>query len=138
MVERQPAHRWGVAAQRVLLVSVMVGISTGLAAQYPAGPQVAKDGTAVLLQDYVSLPLSSRTAGSYPPPINFADQLGRVNFLRSEPANAPESTFRFFVNDLNRNLYILEKATRTFTPYINFDSLGRWCVSVPAVPERWV
>jgi len=71
----------------------------------------------------VSLPVSSRTSGSYPPPIDFADQLGRVNFLRSEPANAPESPVRFFVNDLNRNLYILEKATRTFTPYINFEEV---------------
>ncbi len=101
----------------------MVWSSTGLSAQYPFGPQVAKDGTAVLLQDYVSLPASSRTSGSYPPPIDFADQLGRVNFLRSEPADAPESPVRFFVNDLNRNLYILEKASRTFTPYINFEEV---------------
>ena len=63
MVERRPAHRWGVTAQRALLVSLMVWSSTGLAAQYPSGPQVAKDGTAVLLQDYVSLPVSSRTSG---------------------------------------------------------------------------
>ena len=63
----------------------------------------------------MSLPLSTRTAGSYPPPINFADQLGRVNFLRSEPANAPESTFRFFVNDLNRNP----------KRYVHFSIFGR-------------
>lgn len=60
-------------------------------AQYPSSFQIFKDGTAVALQDYASLPLSSRTSGTYPPPINYYDQLGRVNFLRSEPANAPLS-----------------------------------------------
>jgi hypothetical protein len=93
------------------------------AGQYPSGPQIIKDGTAVLLQDYASLPLSSRTTGSYPPPIDFAGQLGRVNFLRSEPANVPQSSSRFFVNDTNRNLYILDKTTRTFTLYINFEEV---------------
>src|SRR5688572_11809621 len=82
-------------------------LASGAWAQYPAGPQVTKDGTAVLLQDYASLPLSSRTTSTYPPPINFASQLGRVNFLQSEPANAPQSQSRFFVNDMNRNLYLL-------------------------------
>jgi hypothetical protein len=76
-----------------------------------------------LLQDYASLPLSSRTIGSYPPPIDFTNQLGRVNFLRSEPATAPRSSSRFFVNDLNRNLYILDKTTKTFTSYINFEEV---------------
>ena len=67
--------------------------------------------------------MSSRTAGVYPSPIDMADQLGRVNFLRSEPANATQSSSRFFVNDLNRNLYILDKTTRTVTPYINFEEV---------------
>ena len=122
MVDRHPARRCGVLAGGLLLVSLTVGTRTAWA-QYPSGPQIIKDGTAVLLQDYASLPLSSRTTGSYPPPINFAGQLGRVNFLRSEPANAPQSSSRFFVNDQNRNLYILDKTTKTFTPYINFEEV---------------
>jgi regulation of enolase protein 1 (concanavalin A-like superfamily) len=77
----------------------------------------------VLLQDYASLPLSSVTSGAYPSPINFASQLARVNFLRSEPSIAPSSSFRFFVSDLNRSLYILDKAGKTFTPYINFEEV---------------
>src|SRR5690348_17246732 len=87
-------------------------------AQYPTAPQITKDGTAVSIQDYASLPLSTRTTGSYPPPINFSDQLGRVNFLRSEPESAPLAGSRFFVNDLNRCLYILDKTTKVFTAYI--------------------
>src|SRR3990172_12230317 len=122
MVLGQPARRCGLVLGGLLLVSLPVGTRTAWA-QYPAGAQVAKDGTAVLLQDYASLPLSSRTSGSYPPPINFAGQLGRVNFLRSEPASAPQSSSRFFVNDMNRNLYILDKSTKTFTPYVNFEEV---------------
>jgi hypothetical protein len=124
MVDRQPARRWTVVGHGLLLVSLTVGLGTSTAwAQYPPGPEVTKDGTAVSLQDYASLPLSSRTTGVYPPPINFAGQLGRVNFLRSEPANAPQSSSRFFANDNNRNLYILEKTTKTFTPYINYEEV---------------
>jgi hypothetical protein len=33
-------------------------------AQYPTGPQITKDGTSVLLQDYASLPLSSLNEAS--------------------------------------------------------------------------
>jgi len=92
-------------------------------AQYPSAPQIFKDGTAVVVEDYASLPLSSVTTGTYPPPINYASQLGRVNFLRSEPANAPLSGSRFFVNDMNRFLYILNKTDKTFAVYINFETL---------------
>jgi glucose/sorbosone dehydrogenase len=91
-------------------------------AQYPSGPQIAKDGTAVSVEEFANLPLSSRTTGTYPPPIDFAGQLGRVNFFRSEPGNALSSS-RFFVNDLNRNFYILDKTSKTFTNYINFEEV---------------
>jgi hypothetical protein len=77
----------------------------------------------VQIQNYAALPLSSRTTGAYPPAINYGDQLGRVNFLRSEPGNAPLAATRFFVNDLNRNLYILNKTNKTFTAYINFETV---------------
>src|SRR4051812_16492948 len=92
-------------------------------AQYPAGPQIFKDGTAVALEDFASLPLSSRTLTTYPPAIDFTSQLGRVNFLRSEPTNALLWASRFFVNDLNRNLYLLDVTNRTFTVYINFEQV---------------
>ena len=101
---------------------IIAGVLTSNA-QYPSGPQIAKDGTAASIEEYASLPLSSRTTDTYPPPIDFGNQLGRVNFLRSEPANAPLSQSRFFVNDLNRNFYILDKSNKAFTVYINFEEV---------------
>src|SRR5436190_4865824 len=103
---------WGVIIQGPLLM-----------AQYPSGPQITNYGMAVALQDYASLPISSRTTSSYPPATNYADQLSRVNFVRSEPANAPLASSRFFVNDLNRNLYILSLTSKVFTIYINFEQV---------------
>jgi hypothetical protein len=89
-------------------------------AQYPSAPQIARDGTAVLLEDYASLPLSSPHAATDPPAIDLQDQLGRANSLCSEPANAPLWSSRFFVLDENGTLYILDRTSKTFTPYINF------------------
>jgi len=108
----------------VLLFSILV-IASIAWAQYPASSQVSKDGTAVLLEDYASPPLSSEfvVGDAYPPPIDFHDELGRVNSLRSEPANAPLSASRFFVNDLNGNLYILDKKSRKFTSYLDFPEI---------------
>lgn len=108
----------------MIAVGILAGASSPRAmAQYPASPQVTKDETAIELIEYASLPLSSSTTGSYPPPINYASYLGRVNFLRSEPADAPPAGSRFFVADSNRNLYILDKSNRTFSTYINFEEV---------------
>lgn len=105
--------------------------SRTLWAQYPPGLQIATDGPAVLLEDYASLPLSSVTPGSYPPPIDLAGQRARVNFLRAEPAAAPSSSGRLFVSDSNRSLYILNKTTRLFTPYLNFEEIFPKFVNTP-------
>lgn len=107
-----------------LLFSFLVIASTAWA-QYPATSQISKDGTAVLLEDYANLPLSGMfvVEGTYPPPIDFHDELGRVNSLRSEPASAPLSASRFFVNDLSGTLYILDKNTKKFTAYLNFPEI---------------
>ena len=91
-----------------------------LRAQYPSAPEIRKDGTTVLLEDYASVPLASPVMDVYPPPINYYVQLGRINSLRSEPADAPESASRFFVNDASSILYILDKKTKKFTPYVDF------------------
>ena len=42
-----------------------------------------------------------------------------MNFLRDEPGGR-----RFFVNDLNGPLYILDKQTKTFTTYLDFNGAG--------------
>jgi hypothetical protein len=96
-------------------------------AQYPAGPQIAKDGTAVLLTDWTLAPLTSRTPNNftyatYPPPTNYSDQLGRLNFLRSEPADAPLAGMRFFVCDMNRFLYTVNRTNAQFSVYLDFES----------------
>ncbi len=111
-----------------IVISLLAGLVAALPAawaqyplEYPNKPQALKDGTAILVEDYASAPLSSQMMGhEYPPPINFRDSLGRVNSLRSEPANAPMAASRFFVTDMNGTLYILDKATKKFTPYIVF------------------
>lgn len=66
------------------------------------------------------MPLASPVMDTYPPPIDYYVQLGRVNSLRSEPADAPGSSSRFFVNDASSILYILDKSTKKFTPCIDF------------------
>jgi hypothetical protein len=92
--------------------------------QYPAGPQVTKDGTALLVEDYANTPLSSQTGDhAYPPPIDYRGMLARVNALRSEPADAPLAPTRFFVADMNGILYTLDKSTKKFTPYLTFPEI---------------
>src|SRR5580704_10067453 len=92
--------------------------------QYPSSSQVSKDGTAILIEDYANPPLSSPMGDhAYPPPIDYKGMLARVNAMRSEPANAPLASKRLFVADMNGNLYILDKTTRKFTPYITFAEI---------------
>lgn len=91
---------------------------------YPSSSQVSKDGTAVVLEDYANPPLSNPTHGGLTPgPIDFKLQLGRVNVLRSEPSNAPLSASRFFVDDQSGALYILDKTSKKFTPYLKFADI---------------
>jgi Glucose / Sorbosone dehydrogenase len=119
------------AVQYHVWTAIVAGLLLGLPVvwaqyplQYPSNPQVFKDGTAILIEDYANVPLSSQLDDHpYPPPIDYHGQLGRVVSLRSEPPNAPLSSTRFFVCDMNGNLYILDKATRRFTPYINFAEI---------------
>src|SRR5262245_51738183 len=92
---------------------------------YPSTFEVTNNGAAVLLEDYAALPISGRGGSitNFAANANLADQLARPTFLRSEPTNAPLSAVRFFVTDLNRNLYILVKTNRSFIPYLNFQSV---------------
>jgi len=109
-----------------LCAGLVAGRRDATAQPYPP-PPITKDGAAVLLTDYASLPLSSRTPNrydyaTYPPAVDFAQQLGRVNYLRSEPADAPLAGTRFFVCDLNRNFYIFDKSNKTFNVYLDFEA----------------
>jgi hypothetical protein len=77
-----------------------------------------------MLEDYANPPLSSPThGGADSTAIDYKAQLGRVTSLRPEPANAPLAASRTFVDDQNGTLYILETATKKFTPYIKFTDI---------------
>ena len=108
------------AVTLLFIGSLLPGAAFGQAT-YPTGPQITKDGTAIELQDYASVPISSLTLSNYPPATNYAGQLSRMNFMRQEPPGSPLASNRFFLVDLNRNLYILDRTSRTFTTYINFE-----------------
>ena len=60
------------------------------------------------------MPITGDTDGE-----NTRAELARVNFLRDEPGGR-----RFFVNDLNGPLYILDKQTKQFTTYLDFNGLA--------------
>jgi mono/diheme cytochrome c family protein len=66
---------------------------------------------ALELQDFAALPITADNTNT-----NTRAQLARVNFLRDEPGGR-----RFFVNDLNGPLYILDKQKKTFTTYLDFN-----------------
>ncbi len=66
------------------------------------------------LEDYAQLPVTGELDGQ-----NTRGQLARVNVLHDEPGGR-----RLFVNDLNGPLYILDKQTREFTVYLDFNGLA--------------
>jgi hypothetical protein len=91
---------------------------------YPSGPMIKKDGTAVVIEDYASLPLSSPTrAGQSRDTIDYKLQLGRGTAIRWEPSNAPLAKSREFVIDESMSIYIFDKATKKFTPYLTFPDI---------------
>jgi mono/diheme cytochrome c family protein len=82
------------------------------AAQTPAAQPATR--LALQLEDYVQMPITGELDGQ-----NTRGLLARVNFLRDEPGGR-----RFFVNDLNGPLYILDKQQKTFTTYIDLNGAG--------------
>jgi hypothetical protein len=74
-----------------------------------ASPEITRE-----VKDYVTMPMTGAVDGKG----QIMGLLSRVNFLREEP---PGRKNCFFVNDLNGPLYILDKPTRTFTTYLNFN-----------------
>lgn len=84
-----------------------------LAVARPVAVQPQAERLALELQDYAALPITADNTND-----NTRAQLARVNYLRDEPGGR-----RFFVNDLNGPLYILDKQTKTFTKYLDFNGL---------------
>ncbi len=106
-----------------LLICILAAAPAAFA-QYPATFQITKDGTAVMLEDYANPPLSSAThGGANSAAIDYKGQLGRITALRLEPASAPLAASRIFVDDQNGTLYILDTASKKFTPYLKFTDI---------------
>ena len=97
------------AAPRQAIWMVVMALA---ASQLPAAQPAA--GLALTLEDYVQMPITGELDGQ-----NTRGLLARVNFLRDEPGGR-----RFFVNDLNGPLYILDKQKKTFTTYLDLNGAG--------------
>jgi glucose/arabinose dehydrogenase/mono/diheme cytochrome c family protein len=82
-----------------------------------AAPTVAADTKpqhSLQLTDYVQMPITADNTDT-----STRAELARVNFLRDEPGGQ-----RFLVNDLNGPLYLLDKQTKQFTKYLDFNGLA--------------
>ncbi len=79
-----------------------------------ANPEPGK-GLEISLRDYATMPMTGAVDGKG----EVQSLLARVNFMREEPG--PLGKKRFFVNDLNGPLYILDKANGQFTTYLDFN-----------------
>src|SRR5712691_886031 len=66
------------------------------------------------VKDYVTMPVTGALDGKG----QTNGLLARVNFLREEPGGG---NGRFFINDLNGPLYILDKTSKKLTTYLDFN-----------------
>jgi mono/diheme cytochrome c family protein len=97
------------------IVNYIRALPTGKAVT--AAPAAVADPTprrTLELADYVQVPVTGELGGELTRGL-----LARVNFMREEPGGR-----RFFVNDLNGPLYILDKQTKKFTTYLDFNGLS--------------
>src|SRR4029453_9689249 len=69
------------------------------------------------LRDYATVPVTGEPMGSLGKASSNAMLLARVNTIREEPGGAS----RLFVTDMNGPLYIVDKKTKQFTKYLDFD-----------------
>src|SRR5262252_2513255 len=67
----------------------------------------------IALRDDVAFPITGKVDGTG----QTDGLLARINSLREEPGGGS----RFFVNDLNGPLYIVDKASRRITTYLDFN-----------------
>jgi hypothetical protein len=68
------------------------------------------------IEDYVRLPMTGST--TFPASTANSAYLARLNFMAEEPGG---DRGRFFVNDLNGPLYILDQESKAFTTYLDFN-----------------
>ncbi len=90
--------------RRVWCLLAVVGLSAVAAAQQTL---------TIELKDFATMPMTGVTQGKASNEV----LLARVNAMREEPGGAT----RLFVTDMNGPLYILDKKTKKFTTYLDFD-----------------
>jgi len=100
-------------AAALAVIICTAGIAQGRKGGAQANPPAE---LALQIADYAALPITGSPDGTG----NNAGSLARVNFLREEPA----PTRRFFVNDLNGPLYILNRDTKKLTTYLDLNGRG--------------
>ncbi|MGI9178415.1 MAG: hypothetical protein ACR2IT_11250, partial [Pirellulales bacterium] len=90
------------------------------AAVYPTAPQItdrySSNAISIRLADAFVAPKSATGAGAT------SSQVARLNFLRSEPIDALADD-RFFANDMNGTLSIVDRTTGRFSPYLDFNAI---------------
>ncbi len=96
-------------ARQLVFTLLAFGIAGSLAA--PAAAQL----NALRVEDFAIAPMTGSVNGT-----NNNVYLARVNFMADDPVDSN----RFFVNDLNGPMYVLDKTTKSFTEYLNFNGRG--------------
>ena len=99
---RQTTRTRGAAAVAACAVGVAL-LASAVSAEVPLVLQI---------KDFATAPITGSPTGT-----GNAGSLARINMLREEPGGAG----RFFVNDLNGPLYIVDKNTKKFTTYLDFN-----------------
>jgi mono/diheme cytochrome c family protein len=80
----------------------------------PTEAPAARPLPRLAVADYLQMPITADPHGE-----NTRAELARINFLRVEPGGR-----RFFINDLNGPLYIVDQQTKQITTYLDFNGLG--------------
>ena len=95
-----------------LTIAVVLAASAAVLAAPPAAPEPL----ALELRDFAALPITGNVAGEG----QVDGLLARVNSIREEPGG----TGRLFVTDMNGPIYILDRKTKAFLPYLDFNGSG--------------
>src|SRR4029077_561492 len=96
------------------LMDRLLLIAIGLTACLPALRVAGSEPSLTLeIKDYVELPITGKLDGTG----QSDGMLARMNSLREEPGGAN----RFFINDVNGPMYIVDKRTRKVTTYLDFN-----------------
>jgi hypothetical protein len=91
-----------------------LGVAVGVIIGVQAFMGAAANGPLTLdIQDYFALPITGKLDGTG----QTDGMLARVNSLREEPGGRN----RFFLNDLNGPLYILDKKSKKLSTYLDFN-----------------